>query len=203
VKPEVQSSQWVTEVLDMLDHSPVECDGFVRLATTLLQEQGIPHKVMRGGVKSPLGVIPFHYWIEIDGKVCDYRARMWLGAESPHGIFDPPEGWDYHGAPEQMNPFPGSIFKVLAGNPIEHYRSRGQTGQEEAKRTLDPSEAYIAINSSGFVDGACFTESEDTQLWLREMRDAGMRIETRSRADAKALLFTQLDDRVGQANEHE
>lgn len=53
-------------------------------------------------------------------------------------------------------------------------------------------QAYIAVTSTGFVDGACFTESEDTAEWVAEMKAAGMRIDCVPRAEAKRLLFTRL-----------
>ncbi|PWD02055.1 hypothetical protein CX658_19070 [Pseudomonas amygdali pv. lachrymans] len=47
-------------------------------------------------------MIPVHLWIELkDGRLVDYRARMWLGevATVPHGIFSPDNfpGWRYDG----------------------------------------------------------------------------------------------------------
>lgn len=54
------------------------------------------------------------------------------------------------------------------------------------------NQAYVAIRSDGFVDGACFTESTDSAEWRRDMEDAGMTIEVRDRAEAKRLLFTTL-----------
>ncbi len=52
--------------------------------------------------------------------------------------------------------------------------------------------AYIAITGTGYVDGACFTESEDSAQWVREMEQAGMTVKRVPRREAKALLFTQL-----------
>lgn len=52
--------------------------------------------------------------------------------------------------------------------------------------------AYIAVTPSGFVDGACFTESEDSAQWVAEMERAGMAIQRVSRAEAKRVLYTRL-----------
>lgn len=57
---------------------------------------------------------------------------------------------------------------------------------------IQTNQAYIAIRSDGFVDGACFTESQDAQDWCNEMKFAGMKIEVRDRAEAKRILFTTL-----------
>ncbi len=57
---------------------------------------------------------------------------------------------------------------------------------------MKDDQAYIAIRPDGFVDGACFTESDDSNDWCQDMRVAGMRIERRGRAEAKRLLFTFL-----------
>lgn len=57
---------------------------------------------------------------------------------------------------------------------------------------LSTHEAYIAVTATGFVDGACFTESPDTAEWVAEMTAAGMRVDRVPRAEAKRLLFTQL-----------
>lgn len=52
--------------------------------------------------------------------------------------------------------------------------------------------AYIAVTPTGFVDGASFTESEDSAKWVEEMEAAGMTIQRVARAEAKRLLFSQL-----------
>lgn len=57
--------------------------------------------------------------------------------------------------------------------------------------------AYIAVTRGGFVDGACFTETEDTAAWLKEMEHAGMTIQRVSRSEAKRLLWTVLPDSEG------
>jgi len=63
--------------------------------------------------------------------------------------------------------------------------------------------AYVAVTKSRFVDGACFTESEDATKWAAEMEAAGMTVMRMPRSEAKRVLFTQLDVAVplqGQGN---
>jgi len=59
-------------------------------------------------------------------------------------------------------------------------------------RIITEQEAYISIRPDGFVDGACFTQSEDAKRWVKEMQDAGMTVEIRDRVEAKRLLFTHM-----------
>lgn len=54
---------------------------------------------------------------------------------------------------------------------------------------ITQDQAYIAVRSDGFVDGVCFTESEDAQAWCAEMKDAGFEIKVCDRAYAKQVLF--------------
>ena len=115
----------LTDILARLDGAAVECDGFVRLATTVLRHLGVPHRVMKGSVTGPLGQIPYHFWIEIDGTICDYRARMWLGPDAPHGIFAPSPDWAYTGNEEPMGSLPESVFFILAGQSVENVVGSG------------------------------------------------------------------------------
>ena len=79
----------VAEILSPYDHAPVECDGFTRIAHTKLVEHGIEHTVMFGWVAMGERRVT-HLWVELpSGETVDYRARMWLGEEAPHGVFDP------------------------------------------------------------------------------------------------------------------
>jgi len=110
----------LASTLDQLDGAAVECDGFVRLAATVLQHLRISHRVIRGSVTGPNGRIPYHFWIEVDGLICDYRARMWLGPDAPHGVFVPSHDWEYTGEDVQMPPLSESLFLILAGQPLHH-----------------------------------------------------------------------------------
>ena len=95
----------IHQLLEPYINAPVECDGFTRLAHTALEQAEIPHACMVGRVTSADGhrQSPTRFWIQLhDGRLIDYRARMWLGDESsvPHGVFTPGEyaGWQHQGA---------------------------------------------------------------------------------------------------------
>lgn len=107
-------------ILDPLDESPTECDGFVRLAQAVLSKYSISHKVMRGTVTAPYGEIGLHFWIEAGGFFVDYRARMWLGEQAPHGIFRYSD-CVYEGEEVSMGQTDPFLFMVLAGRSISHY----------------------------------------------------------------------------------
>lgn len=111
----------IKAVMDRLDSAPVECDGFARLASTLLQRVNAEHQVMFGKLSGPPGNI-HHFWLEVDGYMVDYRARMWLGKTAPHGFFRSPHaGWSYQGAEYPVEPFSDAIFWALAGIPVESF----------------------------------------------------------------------------------
>lgn len=61
----------------------LECDGLTRVISTLMQRDGIHHQVCVGTLTiSNVGMIPIHWWIVLsDGRICDYRARMWSREE--------------------------------------------------------------------------------------------------------------------------
>lgn len=83
----------LAERLASVDALALECDGLTRVISTLMQRDGIAHQVCVGSLTiSDVGMIPLHWWIVLsDGRICDYRARMWLGqsVEVPHGLFVP------------------------------------------------------------------------------------------------------------------
>lgn len=108
--------QW----LSPLDAAALECDGFSRVASTLLQREKVQHQTVVGSLDvKGVGRIPLHVWLAFDdGSICDFRARMWLGdAESvPHGVFFPGECQTYS-VREIVNTAPLSevIFTILTG----------------------------------------------------------------------------------------
>lgn len=51
--------------------------------------------------------------------------------------------------------------------------------------------AYIAVTSSGYVEGACLISAEDSQAWVNEMECVCMAIQQVPMAEAKKMLFTQ------------
>lgn len=74
----------LTEHVDAL---PVECDGATRLVSLALHEAGIEYSVWNGVIPNGLP----HWWVMLlcqEGLVrVDYRLRMWLGENAPHGVF--------------------------------------------------------------------------------------------------------------------
>ncbi|BAW26753.1 TPA: hypothetical protein NI618_001691 [Pseudomonas aeruginosa] len=53
-------------------------------------------------------------------------------------------------------------------------------------------QAYIAVTNTGYVEGACLVDAEDSQAWVGEMESTGMAIQQLPMAEAKALLYTQV-----------
>ncbi len=51
--------------------------------------------------------------------------------------------------------------------------------------------AYIAVTSSGYIEGACLVSAEDSRAWIAEMESAGMAIQEVPLAEARHRLFTQ------------
>lgn len=105
-------------IVNALDSSDVECDGYSRLMSTVLQHLGVPHKVMVGRLDGPLGSIPWHVWIVIGDRICDCRVRMWLGEGGLHGLFVPPADWRYDGEEIHFEALPPGVFELLAGHSL-------------------------------------------------------------------------------------
>lgn len=118
-KTELTEQEVVEKVVAKLDEAPVECDGFVRIVSTVLVKLGISHTVCIGSLEGPEGIIPMHFWIQWNGKIIDCRARMWLGQNAPHGIFESEEGWNYQGMETTLEPLPKEVFRILANTSIE------------------------------------------------------------------------------------
>lgn len=53
------------------------------------------------------------------------------------------------------------------------------------------SMAYVAVDSNGYVDGACLIAAEDSEAWVREMEIAGLTIQQVPMDEARVMLFTQ------------
>lgn len=51
--------------------------------------------------------------------------------------------------------------------------------------------AYIAVTTSGYVEGACLISAEDSQAWVIEMETSGLAIQQVPLAEAKNMLFAQ------------
>lgn len=119
----------VNQTLAPYIDAPVECDGFVRIASTLLLRAGVQHRVMAGsvffngcrcrnGCVPLVANIPLHCWIELeDGTYIDYRARMWFGDKDcvAHGVFSPGAlpSLSYVGQPVIFAPLPDWLISVL------------------------------------------------------------------------------------------
>lgn len=76
----------------------LECDGFSRIASYLLNTNNIPHKIKHGIVKYNFGDFKdkslHHWWIQLKGNmILDYRLQMWFGKSLnvPHAVFNPVE----------------------------------------------------------------------------------------------------------------
>lgn len=99
-----------------------------RVISTLLQKLSVKHRVHVGSLDvEAVGHIPHHWWIDLaDGRLCDLRARMWLGADDrvPHGVFHPGQDAKYvhHGTvPLESVRLPRMVFIVLAGKAPEEF----------------------------------------------------------------------------------
>jgi hypothetical protein len=78
----------IQHILSEIENSPVECDGFARLASYLLTTHNISHQIYMGSLTTNTGQIPMHFWLKCGDFIIDYRAKMWLGNTAPHGVFD-------------------------------------------------------------------------------------------------------------------
>lgn len=112
--------------LKPLDEAALECDGFSRAASGLLQREGVPHRMFIGtlGVED-VGHIGWHMYLQLPcGAVCDFRARIWLGADEavPHGLFVPPPHAHYTPEVElAVAPISAVLFTVLTGQQLADY----------------------------------------------------------------------------------
>lgn len=107
-----------------LDQAPVECDGFVRLASILLTREGLEHEVHVGRLSlAGANSISPHFWIALPGGlVCDYRARMWLGELAPHGVFQPDPAHKYESkGVTSFQEDAALLFWVLSGAELYSY----------------------------------------------------------------------------------
>ena len=75
-------------ILDGFDKNlQLECDGFTRVAGYILDQQHVPYRAYVGHVRWNKKEFQPHWWIVSQGKIIDYRLRMWFGPGAPHGIF--------------------------------------------------------------------------------------------------------------------
>ncbi|WP_219096181.1 hypothetical protein [Pseudomonas sp. UMAB-40] len=81
-----------------LENLSLECDGMSRVIAALFNRASIQYTVFMGMLvdtslpaTDPNAKV-LHCWITLsDGAIVDYRARMWFGADAPHGVFHPSE----------------------------------------------------------------------------------------------------------------
>lgn len=117
------------EWLAPIDGMPLECDGLTRVASTLLRREAVAHQVFAGElIVEGVGVVRPHYWIRLaDGRVIDYRARMWLSPSPavPHGVFRPPPEVRYQGEDVGPADLPAAIFEILSRRSLESFPAMG------------------------------------------------------------------------------
>jgi hypothetical protein len=111
------------ELLSEYDSCQLECDGLTRVLHTVLARENIEHTCMVGSLTDTKHArnVPLHFWIGLpDGKIIDYRARMWLGDDPsvPHGIFYPNEypEYVYQGSTLELEPLSPSLFNILVNS---------------------------------------------------------------------------------------
>lgn len=124
------NTQQLHQLIQPFEHLPLECDGMTRVISSLLEEEGIPHKCVRGKAfyrkcdgRSIFGQQSIlHYWIQLQDEkhtIIDYRARMWFGdnADIPHGVIDSKDFPCFEYRPKTMIEFhtPEFLFQVLTG----------------------------------------------------------------------------------------
>lgn len=94
----------------------LECDGFTRVAFTLLERNGIAATAFVGRLEVADGAIPLHFWLEVNEFIIDYKAQMWLGghADVPHGVMHRSRvAGLYQGDRIGMEPLPEVVYKAL------------------------------------------------------------------------------------------
>lgn len=126
------SHQKLADWLAPLDQLALECDGLSRVVAALLSREGIEHQAHQGTLHTPQGRIGLHCWVELpDGAIIDFRARMWLGKQAPHGIFHPDKESRYErlGALKRIDINNSKIFQFIFGIDIDSYQSFAHHGK--------------------------------------------------------------------------
>jgi hypothetical protein len=99
-----------------VDALPVECDGSTRLIHLRLRIEGIDHTCYRGNIQNTFKVLtPPHFWVRVGDLIIDYKARMWIGENGPHGVFDAEDrkGFLYAGYPTDLDLRGGLVLARL------------------------------------------------------------------------------------------
>jgi hypothetical protein len=119
----------------------LECDGATRVLHYALDKAGIKHQTYHGLVKFNGKVIPLHYWIELsDGRILDYKLRMWLGADAPEGIFEQ-KGIKYSGVAINLlvNETLYNILTFASGGEIQPHK---EVSASKTVATKEVAEKY-------------------------------------------------------------
>ena len=124
----------------------LECDGTTRVLHYALNKAGIPHKIYTGDVTFNGKVVPLHFWIKLpDGRIIDYKLRMWIGNSAPEGIFEP-KGIEYNGVEVDL-PVNEMLYQILTSTFAEGGQINGLTVYEAvylyAKRAL--KQPYLSL----------------------------------------------------------
>ncbi len=96
------------------------CGAVTRVLHTALTLAGVKHRVMLGYMLDQRSGEQFapHMWLELgDGRVVDYRARMWLGNKEdvPHGVFAPTAfaAVEHHGREVKLSVLEPEVFMAM------------------------------------------------------------------------------------------
>lgn len=135
----------VIKLTSPFDSSKTECDGMTRILHTVLSDSRIQHVVKIGRVEWNGKHFSPHFWIELpNGKVVDYRLKMWFGHSAPHGVFDPEKmGVVYEGREASIPVLTDFLFGILAG------RSRNKTASDvlEIRKIAESARRKLGASS--------------------------------------------------------
>lgn len=111
----------VMKILAPIIDAPVECDGFCRLASTLLAEHDIDFTIMQGSISVPVIGDLIHFWLSVDGEIIDYRLRMWLGDSALHGYIGKDSDIHKNGEPVIFSSLSPEVFHIISGVKLETF----------------------------------------------------------------------------------
>lgn len=125
----------LNKICDRYDDLPLECDGLSRVLSKVLSRNRIEHRLMIGTVTFNGKNFPVHFWIELpDGRVVDYRLRMWFGDKAPHGVFRATESLQYEGeaSAEVVSDLMFDILTSRQINTSRYFQRGGNNGKPRA-----------------------------------------------------------------------
>jgi hypothetical protein len=108
----------VIKLLNPYDRcTALECDGLTRVLHTVLSMADVKHTCFIGRVTLGQEDVAPHFWIQLmDGRLVDYRLRMWLSGDNlPHGVFSAADYPHviYAGADIELTPLPRVLLETL------------------------------------------------------------------------------------------